>query len=100
MCARVLPEVQLRELATAVDAFCDPVAFTVEECRRVLATEGLEPSPETVLLYRELLERVAEPPSLDPQRPPEHLDLVGPLTGRESESRIAALSGSRPQSPS
>lgn len=33
----VLPEVQRRELASAVDAFCDPVAFTVDECRQVLS---------------------------------------------------------------
>ncbi|HEY3216337.1 MAG TPA: imidazolonepropionase [Candidatus Eisenbacteria bacterium] len=32
----LMPEIVSRELATAVDVFCDPVAFTVEECRRVL----------------------------------------------------------------
>jgi imidazolonepropionase len=37
VCDRVLPEIQRRELATAIDVFCDPVAFTVEECRAVLA---------------------------------------------------------------
>lgn len=37
MCARVLPEIQIRGLADAVDVFCDPMAFTVEECRAVLA---------------------------------------------------------------
>lgn len=36
VCERLLPEIQRRELATAVDVFCDPVAFTVEECRTVL----------------------------------------------------------------
>jgi imidazolonepropionase len=36
VCERLLPEIQLRDLATAVDVFCDPVAFTVEECRTVL----------------------------------------------------------------
>jgi imidazolonepropionase len=36
MCEQVLPEIQAAELATAVDAFCDPVAFTVEECRTLL----------------------------------------------------------------
>ena len=36
VCERLLPLIQLRELATAVDVFCDPVAFTVEECRTVL----------------------------------------------------------------
>ncbi len=35
-CARVLPEICRRDLATAVDAFCDEVAFTVDECRRLL----------------------------------------------------------------
>ncbi len=36
MCSRVLPEIRTRGLADAVDAFCDPVAFTVEECRALL----------------------------------------------------------------
>lgn len=36
MCDEVLPECKRRELASAVDVFCDPVAFTVEECRAVL----------------------------------------------------------------
>ncbi|TMQ71363.1 MAG: imidazolonepropionase [Candidatus Eisenbacteria bacterium] len=38
MVERVLPEIRDRSLADAVDAFCDPVAFTVEECRRLLTT--------------------------------------------------------------
>ncbi len=33
---RMLPEIQRRELATAVDVFCEHLAFSVEECRRVL----------------------------------------------------------------
>jgi len=33
----LLPEIQRRDLATAVDAFCESVAFTVEECGRLLA---------------------------------------------------------------
>jgi len=33
---RALPEIRVRGLADAVDVFCDPVAFTVEECRTVL----------------------------------------------------------------
>ncbi len=37
LCERTLPEVKRRELASAVDVFCDPVAFTVEECRTLLA---------------------------------------------------------------
>jgi imidazolonepropionase len=37
LCANTLPVIQRRELATAVDAFCDDVAFRPEECRRVLA---------------------------------------------------------------
>ena len=36
LCASTLPLIRRRELATAVDAFCDDVAFTVEECRRLL----------------------------------------------------------------
>jgi imidazolonepropionase len=36
MCDRVLPEIQRRELATQVDAFCESVAFSVEECRQLL----------------------------------------------------------------
>ncbi|HYM81076.1 MAG TPA: imidazolonepropionase [Candidatus Limnocylindria bacterium] len=36
MCATVLPEIRRRELANAVDAFCESVAFTVEECRTLL----------------------------------------------------------------
>lgn len=31
-----LPEIRRRDLASAVDVFCDPVAFSVEECRQVL----------------------------------------------------------------
>ncbi len=37
LCERTLPEIRRRDLAATVDAFCDPVAFSVEECRRVLA---------------------------------------------------------------
>ena len=33
---RTLPEIKRRDLAHAVDAFCESVAFTVEECRSVL----------------------------------------------------------------
>lgn len=36
LCGSTLPEIRRRELATAVDVFCDKVAFTVDECRRVL----------------------------------------------------------------
>ena len=32
----VLPDLSTRQLASAVDVYCDPVAFTVEECRAVL----------------------------------------------------------------
>ena len=45
MAERVLPEIVARQLASAVDVFCDPVAFTVEECRAVLAAareQGLD----------------------------------------------------------
>lgn len=37
ICDSTLPFLRRRELATAVDAFCDEVAFSVEECRRVLS---------------------------------------------------------------
>jgi len=37
MIGRVLPDLQVRQLASAVDVYCDPVAFTVEECRAVLS---------------------------------------------------------------
>lgn len=37
LCERTLPEIRTRELATAVDAFCDEVAFGVAECRTLLA---------------------------------------------------------------
>ena len=36
MTQRVLPEIARRDLASAVDGFCDPVGFTVEECRTLL----------------------------------------------------------------
>ncbi len=36
LCEHSLPEIRRRDLATAVDVFCDPVGFEVEECRRVL----------------------------------------------------------------
>ena len=37
MCETALPDISLRGLAEAVDAFCDPIAFTVDECRRLLS---------------------------------------------------------------
>jgi imidazolonepropionase len=37
VCEELLPAIERREIATAVDVFCDPVAFTVDECRRVLS---------------------------------------------------------------
>jgi imidazolonepropionase len=36
LCERTLPEIAGRDLATAVDAFCDPMAFDAEECGRLL----------------------------------------------------------------
>ena len=36
MCDSVLPEIARRGLASAVDVFCEAIAFSVEECRRVL----------------------------------------------------------------
>jgi imidazolonepropionase len=36
MCEQILPEIRERGLAEAIDAFCDPMAFTVEECRGLL----------------------------------------------------------------
>jgi imidazolonepropionase len=50
-----LPEIRRRELATAVDAFCDPVAFSVEECRRVLT--GAKAMGFAVTLHADQLER-------------------------------------------
>jgi imidazolonepropionase len=37
LCERTLPEIRRRELAGAVDAFCEGVAFGPDECRRLLA---------------------------------------------------------------
>ena len=36
LCERTLPEIRRTDRANVVDVFCDPVAFTVDECRRVL----------------------------------------------------------------
>ena len=36
MVERLLPDLSARQLASAVDVYCDPVAFTVAECRAVL----------------------------------------------------------------
>lgn len=36
MIERALPEIARRDFASAVDVFCDPVGFTVDECRAVL----------------------------------------------------------------
>lgn len=36
LCNQTLPEIRNRDLASAVDVFCDEVAFDLEECRRVL----------------------------------------------------------------
>ena len=36
MIERILPEIKRRELASAIDAFCDDIAFTVDECRTLL----------------------------------------------------------------
>jgi imidazolonepropionase len=35
-CEATLPEIRRRDLASSVDVFCDPLAFSVDECRRVL----------------------------------------------------------------
>ena len=51
----VLPQIRRRELATAVDAFCDPVAFTVEECRRILT--GAKNLGFAITLHADQLER-------------------------------------------
>jgi len=50
-----LPEIRRRDLASAVDAFCDPVAFTVEECRRVLT--AAKAMGFAVTLHADQLER-------------------------------------------
>jgi imidazolonepropionase len=36
LCSFTLPEIERRDLASAVDVFCDPHGFDLEECRRVL----------------------------------------------------------------
>ena len=36
LCDTVLPLIRQRELATAIDAFCEAIAFTPDECRRLL----------------------------------------------------------------
>ena len=50
-----LPQVRRRELATAVDAFCDPVAFSVDECRRLLG--GAKKMGFAITLHADQLER-------------------------------------------
>jgi len=55
MTERVLPDIVTRQLASAVDVFCDPVAFSVEECRGLLLAAkelGLD-----VKLHADQLER-------------------------------------------
>lgn len=37
LCEQTLPEIKRRELATAVDVFCENVAFSVDECRTFLS---------------------------------------------------------------
>ena len=37
VCDRTLPEIRRTDRASTVDVFCDPVAFGVADCRRVLA---------------------------------------------------------------
>jgi imidazolonepropionase len=37
MLEQILPEIRSRSLAEAIDVFCDPVGFTTDECREVLA---------------------------------------------------------------
>lgn len=53
--SEVLPQIRRRELATAVDAFCDPVAFTVDECRRLLT--GARNLGFAITLHADQLER-------------------------------------------
>jgi imidazolonepropionase len=38
VCERLIPEVARRKLAEFVDCFCETIAFSLEDCRRVLAT--------------------------------------------------------------
>lgn len=52
---RLLTEVHRRGMASAIDVFCDPVAFTVEECRAVL-TRAVELG-FPVKLHAEQMER-------------------------------------------
>jgi len=50
-----LPEIRRRDLASAVDAFCDPVAFSVDECRTLLAAAKAQGF--AVTLHADQLER-------------------------------------------
>jgi imidazolonepropionase len=42
ICIRTLPEIRRRDLASAVDVFCESIAFTVGECRQVLTAAKAE----------------------------------------------------------
>ena len=55
VCDSLLPLIRQRELATAVDAFCDEVAFSVSECRRLL--EAARALGFAVKLHAEQLSR-------------------------------------------
>jgi imidazolonepropionase len=46
VCERLIPEVARRKLAEFVDCFCETIAFSLDDCRRVLTTglrHGLSP---------------------------------------------------------
>ena len=55
MAGQVVPEIVGRQLADAVDVFCDPVAFTVEECRTVL--KAAKEKGLTIKLHADQLDR-------------------------------------------
>jgi len=62
VCERLIPEVARRKLAEFVDCFCESIAFSLEDCRRVLATglrHGLTPRIHAEQLSRTGAARLA-----------------------------------------
>ena len=62
VCERLIPEVARRQLAEFVDCFCETIAFSLDDCRRVLATglrHGLVPRIHAEQLSRTGAARLA-----------------------------------------
>jgi len=62
VCERLIPEVARRKLAEFVDCFCETIAFSLDDCRRVLATgqrHGLTPRIHAEQLSRTGAARLA-----------------------------------------